>query len=258
MRAEVNALEVISKQTDIPVPEIFFYNPNKDLIDNEYFFMQYIDDLPFDKVLPELSPKQVKKVNIQLGEYTREIHNIVGEKFGYILSGQTGYEKWSDAFASFVDNLLQDAKDGDVKLDIDIEECRKLVVEKKAALDSVKDPHFLHGDLWWGNIFVDPKKLKITAITDWERTLFGDILFEFVFGFIEDIDSFNIGYGNKRRCSENDLYLTGLYNFYNLLLIIVEGVYRKYEDYSKDEAQARTRLMHEFIRLKSENYHPMG
>ncbi|MBS4201878.1 phosphotransferase [Bacillus sp. FJAT-49732] len=124
-------------------------------------------------------------------------------------------------------------------------------MDKRSILDTVKTPRFVHRDLWWGNIFVDPNTLQITGITDYERALYGDPLLDFVFGFAEENEGFKNGYGRDSSFSNSEKCLLNVYQIYNLLLIIIEAHYRKYPDNEENEQKARIVLMEEIEKAKA-------
>lgn len=49
--------------------------------------------------------------------------------------------------------------------------CAEYTAARKAARFS---PYLVHGDLWYGNILVDPEHTRILGILDWEEMAFDD------------------------------------------------------------------------------------
>ncbi|MEK3889102.1 hypothetical protein [Bacillus sp. FSL K6-3431] len=91
----------------------------------------------------------------------------------------------------------------------------------------------------------------IYGITDYERSLFGDPLMDFVFGFAEDNIGFKNGYGRSHSFSSNEQCLLHLYNIYNVLLIIIEGHYRELNENDQNEQHARRELMKAINKVKA-------
>lgn len=241
MQTEVAAIRIVAEQTSIPVPEIISYITQSRYIDSAYFIMDYVDGVPLDKILHELTNEEQTQVYEQLGKYIKELHNIHHNKFGYTLNNSCGYSTWSEAFISIIDDVLDDAKNGDISLPIDSSEIHRLVASCSLILDMVTTPTLLHRDLWMGNIFIKRDSLEIAAITDWERSLYGDILMDFVFGFIEGLASFegrigfNKEYGRTGKLTKEEKIRIDLYYLYFVLLILVEGYYRGYQRKEQEE-----------------------
>ncbi|MBS4219854.1 aminoglycoside phosphotransferase family protein [Bacillus sp. FJAT-49711] len=251
IKSEVQVLNHVRNNTNIPTPSVLHTNFNKDVIDHNYFFMNYIPGKPLDQQYGQLSKEEFYKISHQVGAYTKQFHKMKGKAFGYTFSGHKGYKKWSDAMISFIDDLILDAIDGAIKLPLSFEELRQVFLDKCFILDTVETPSFVHRDLWWGNIFIDPTTLQITGITDYERSLYGDPLLDFVFGFAEENEGFKNGYGRESSFSKREQCLLSLYQIYNLLLIIIEAHYRKYPNNEENEQKARIVLMEEIEKAKT-------
>ena len=102
------------------------------------------------------------------------------------------------------------------------------------ALDEVKAPSILHFDLWQGNIFI--KDGKLFAVIDFERTILGDPLGDFIHlnylpPFDVDknkslIDGYNSVANNKLSFNRNELIRLYLMRIYLGLVACVEPYYR--------------------------------
>jgi aminoglycoside phosphotransferase (APT) family kinase protein len=64
-------------------------------------------------------------------------------------------------------------------------------------LDKVKTPQLIHGDLWLRNILIRKQQgqYKISAILDWDRSLWGDPYFEWILYGTDPNPSFWQAYG---------------------------------------------------------------
>ncbi|MCR2822184.1 phosphotransferase family protein [Lederbergia panacisoli] len=251
MKSETKVLEFIANNTNILTPIVLHTNFNKDLINHDYFFMEYVPGKPLDQLYDHLSEDDFLKISHQVGAYAKQFHSMKGNAFGYTFSGHKGYKKWADAFISFIDDLILDALDGGIELPISFGELRQVFLDKRSILDTVATPRFVHRDLWWGNIFVDPTTLQVTGIADYERSLYGDPLLDFIFGFAEENEGFKNGYERGSSFSKVEQCLLNLYQIYNLLLIIIEAHYRKYPNNEENEQKARTILMDEIEKAKA-------
>lgn len=250
MDAEVYVLNAVKANTSVPVPKVYSYNNKMDIIQNEYFFMEYISGVSLYTVKADLTPESHEKIYTQLGSYTREINNISNDGFGYISREDSKYKTWFEAFYKLMDDVLLDGIDADVKLPINYDEIYALVSSKKAILNKIVRPSLLHKDMWSGNIFVDVNTSNITGIIDCERAIWGDPLMEFVFGFSEENVSFNKGYNRTKVIVAEDLCLKSLYHMYLNLILIIEQYYRLYPD-NRLELKARKNILKDFEALTS-------
>ncbi|MFO7696554.1 MAG: phosphotransferase [Anaerolineae bacterium] len=135
-----------------------------------------------------------------------------------------------------VRDVLLDARDIGAELGVSADTLETLVVSCTAILDEVRVPTLLHRDLWYGNIFVDPESLHIVGIIDWERSISGDPLMEFVCALLEGVFAsqgrlaFYTGYGRSGELAQTERVRVDLYSIYLILLLIVEGYYRGYRN----------------------------
>jgi len=224
MQREVYALRLLKAKTNIPVPEVLFYDTSKTLCDSEYFFMEKIDGDNFHSASSELSAEQNSSIITQLGSFNRQINEIKSEKFGY----DNQFDDWKTAFSNMIFDLLKDGKDMEVKLPLPYDEIENIINSFIYACEDVKISQLVHWDLWNGNALV--KDGKITGIIDFERSLSGDYLMEFYFRKFTINNDFNTGYGiDLATLDKNANVRLALYDLYLAIILMVEYYYRKYE-----------------------------
>lgn len=240
MRAEVDTLNMIKEKTNVPVPKVYLYNSERDIIDNEYFFMEFINGIPLNKLKNSLSDENKEKIYKQIGVYTRQINNICGECFGYISQGDRQFENWFDAFTALVEDVLIDGQEASVELPVSYEKLSGIIGSGKDILNNIVKPSLIHKDLWAGNIFIDPISFEVTGIVDCERALWADPMMDFVFGYLEDKDGFNEGYGRNKAATDEEQCRKSLYRLYLYLILIIECKYRLYP---KDDQEKWGRKM---------------
>lgn len=87
MRAELEAMRLISDRTAVPVPEILHVDLSREIVDADLFFMEHIDadNFGFTADAGGLPPEVVAAGHRQLGALNREITSVVGPHFGPIL-----------------------------------------------------------------------------------------------------------------------------------------------------------------------------
>lgn len=230
MEAEVYVLNEIRLLEDIPAPKIFYYDQSGEIIENDFFFMEYIDGSPLNKIRSELSEEQYREISSELGYCVKKIHSIEGSYFGYISQNDKRFETWDEAFLSMIRELLDDAMDVEMNLPYCNDDIYQMIYDKKEILREVKTSSLIHKDLWEGNIFVDTKTAKISGLIDCERAIYGDILLELVCGFFLDNEDFMISYMGRVELDKNEKIRIVIYRIYLFLIMTIESSYRKYPD----------------------------
>ena len=240
METEVYVLNKINSLGDIPIPKVFYYDQSGEIINNDFFFMEFVDGVPLNKIRSELTEEQYREISSELGLITRKIHSIEGSYFGHISQDDKKFDTWDQAFLCMIKDLLDDAIDAGVTLPYDYDKIYDMIYEKREVLNSVKIPSLIHKDLWYGNIFVDPKTSKITGILDCERAIYGDALLDPVCGFLLNNKDFMRSYKGKLSLEREEEIRAVLYQIYLYLIMVIECSYRKYPDESQSKwASAR-------------------
>ena len=237
MRYEKNIMEVeafvlgkMSSLGSVPVPKVLYYSKNCASVANEFLFMEFIEGIPLNKIRANLTEEQRSRISGELGGYVKQINEIEGSHFGYILDTAKRFATWGEAFLFMVRELLEDASDAGVMLPYEYEKLYTMIEDKRDVLDQVKKPSLVHKDLWQGNIFVDPKEIKITGLIDCERAVYGDSLLEPACGFLHKDADFLKSYIGRASLSEDEIFRTILYRIYLFLIMVIECAYRKYPD----------------------------
>lgn len=248
METEVYVLNKIRSLGDIPIPKIFYYDKSGEIIKNDFFFMEFVDGIPLNKIRSELTEQQYKKISSELGEFVRKIHSIEGSYFGYISQDDKKFNTWDEAFLCMIKELLDDAKDVRVILPCDYEQIYNMIYKGRKVLNIVKTPSLIHKDLWEGNIFVDPKTSKITGLLDCERAIYGDKLLDPVCGFLLGNEDFMKSYIGRVHLEKEEEIRVVLYQVYFYLIMVIECSYRKYSDENSSK-WARTQLEGALVNL---------
>ncbi len=222
----------------IPTSTVLALDTSRTFLDRDLMIVAY---LPTDSMADAGLPKaEIARLSRQAGELTRKMHAITAAdlpvtpekpygRFSLVLSGQ-GCATWREA-------ILQEAAQwqafaGRVSLFSETELARIHQCFQRLAplLDAVKQPRFIHGDLWRGNILVS-KTGELTAIIDCDRALFGDPAFELATGWMIDAD-FLGGYGLQPDASPEAVLRRRLYK----LLLDLEDCYFLRHEYDNPTA----------------------
>ena len=248
MQIEVDTMRYVAANTSLPVPHILAYRTDSPHVASPYMAMAYLEGTPLDRLLRTMPDEDRARVFTSLGRYTAELHGHHTAQFG---APTHRHDTWSAAFGEMVDDVLLDAKDVGADLGVSPQTLVDTVASYAGILDEVRVPTLLHRDLWYGNVFVNPATLEIVGITDWERSISGDPLMEFVCGLLEGLfapsgnAAFNAGYGRSGVLSETERIRVDLYSIYLALLLVVEGYYRGYRNPDQEQQMhgALKRLM---------------
>lgn len=230
MKTEVEAMQMIREKTNVPVPEVYFYDDSRTLCSAEYFFMEKIQGINYQSIRDEISQERKNRIDTQIGKYNRDLNEIKGDYYGYPGQRKLQGNCWADIFVKLVEDVLNDGEKKNVDLGVSYGFMRNLIQSLKDVLKSVATPYFVHWDLWAGNVLI--KDDVITGIIDFERALWGDALIENHFRTIIEGDApkaFLQGYGIT-EFSENERKKRALYNIHLYLIMIIECKYREYEN----------------------------
>lgn len=242
MDTEVYVLNKLNSVQGVPAPKVLFYDKSRELIENEYFFMEYIEGIPLNKIREKLTEGQFGSISSQIAECMKKINEITGDYFGCISQEEKRFGSWGEAFLYMINELLEDAGDADVSLPFGYEVIYDLIYRQRSILDEVHTPSLVHKDLWEGNIFIDPETMKVNGIIDCERALFGDPLLDPVCAFMLDNKSFMLKYFGRTELKREEYIRSVLYKVYLYLIMVIECPYRQYPGENAD-AWARDRLV---------------
>ncbi len=225
MSTEASMMMLVHKETDVKVPEVYYYDNARDLCDSDYFFMEMLEGNNYDNIREQLSEEENNQINFEIGQCVRKLNEIQGnDYFGYGGNTDLRGNTWREAFLKMIDAILLDGKRKDIKLMCSYEEIRSLISQYAYCLDEVKVPCFVHWDLWDPNVFV--KDGKVVGILDFERVLWGDPLMEAHVRLFHPKQM--EGYG-KTEFTDSEMLRCKLYDAYLYLIMVIESFYRHYD-----------------------------
>lgn len=161
---------------ELPVPKIYAFDFSRKLLPCDFFFMEYMEGKSWYELWTVRSPALMR----ELGRCTAKIHSVEGGWFGEIdAEGEHRYTTWGEAFQAMVSDALSELQNRGKKLPY--RKISEAVIFRRNLLDCLQRPSLVNFDLWAGNIFLKQKReYIISAIIDFERSLFGDPLLSFV------------------------------------------------------------------------------
>jgi len=248
MEIEVSVMQKTNALVSVPIPKILYNKQEESLIENDYFFMEFVAGVPLDKLSKRLTEEQNKAISSNLGLIAKQINDINGKYFGAISQPEKQFGNWPDAFLCMIKDLLDDAADAHVVLPFAYDAIYHKVEAHREVLAAVKAPSLVHKDLWQGNIFVDPDTIQISGIVDFERAVYGDRLLEPVCGFLVENKAFMDAYWGRAELTREENIRVTLYKIYLFLIMVIECSYRQYDN-DNQEKWARVQLDESFKNL---------
>ena len=228
MATEVAAMRLVRANPAIPVPEIYYFDPARDLCDADYFFMEKLTGDNYEHVQESFSPAIQAQLDRQIGAIIREINGFTGTYFGYAGNSDLRGATWKEAFIKIVDSVLEDGRRKNADFGYTIDEIRGAVLKHAASLAAVTTPRLVHWDAWDLNFFVQDG--QVTGILDFERALWADPLMEAQFRALAfgGISESMRAYGKTTFTPEED-ERCHLYTLHLALVMKTECYYRHYD-----------------------------
>lgn len=227
--SEQFALNNLCNNSYAKVPKVIA--SSSDLADKyNYLIIEFVEG---EMLLGQnLSKDEYNAVMFDLGKAVAEFHNTECDLgFGYLQNGLK--PTWKDAYFDMINNIIKDGKKVRCKIPC-FDEIMNLIDKCSYVLDEIKSPSILHFDLWQGNIFV--KDGKLSSIIDFERTILGDPVGDFIhldyiapFDMNENkslLDGYNSVAKNNLSFNKNELIRFYLMRLYLGLIVCVETYYR--------------------------------
>lgn len=237
MENEIEAYKIISKNTEIPIPELIGFDFSHKVINNNYIILSKLEGVTWSKIKLMLSEEQNNILYRELGKFCSELHSINGTYFGFFSTNKSEcYSTWKSAFLKMVESILDDIRIKRIPLPVLPKEILNVFYKKANVLDEVTTPTLVSYDLWEGNILLQKKQevYHISGVLDFEKAFWGDPLIDFLpsVAFLSDIrkqKAFLEGYGwASKVISDHIICRLNMYRVYLCLRIILES--NRYEE----------------------------
>lgn len=246
METEVKVLRKLQADNKIPVPKILYYDDTKSILEVAYFFMEWVEGVQLSTLYDNLLPKEQEKVSKQLAKHAMKLHSYQEKYFGVLPLKGKQFTTWKETFLFMMKELLEDAEAKNIPLPYDYKTFYTIIESHSHCLEEVTKGSLVHKDLWYGNIMVDPKRLEITSIIDFERAIVADPLLDNVCGFLME-NTFYMKHYMDRALTVDEEKRVVLYKIYLFLLMVVECYYRGYskeqEVWTREELEKAVRAL---------------
>lgn len=188
---EVDLLELVGRETDLPVPELFGVCESHDAFPIPAFLMERRPGEPVSDITASADELVADRVLRESGRYLARIHDLRSfDTFGDLVTAENGHSdatrdapvvddgraKWVDRLRDIVEHPLDELDDTRFA---DLEPgLRDYAEDGLAAIDFDAEPVLLHGDYRPGNLLADPETGDLTAVLDWGASQAGDFRYE--------------------------------------------------------------------------------
>ncbi len=227
MAAEVKAMELVNKHTDIKVAKVYAYDTTKTLCEGDYFFMECMEGVNWYMAYDSLNEEVKAHLRKEVGKVQKKLTEVTGEKFGMLGDTEHPFDTLYEFVSYLIGNVLADAERRNVEIGVSKAGVLAALVADKECFDEVKIPSLVHWDMWEGNVFI--KDGTITGIIDWERAMWGEALMDEPFRHHKRNPELLEGYGVK-ELSRSELRRIFWYDVLLYLTMMTEVFYREYED----------------------------
>src|SRR5436190_20152174 len=106
IHAEVTALGLVRTHTDVPVPEVLWFDDRGRRLASPLFVMPFVVGESLDQRRGDLSTAQQAAIDGELGVHLRAINEIRGDAFGLLAPSASKHDTWRDAFTELWTALL--------------------------------------------------------------------------------------------------------------------------------------------------------
>jgi Predicted aminoglycoside phosphotransferase len=208
MKSEPVVYQMIA-DAGVPVSKTVKFDDSHNIINRDYIMIDYIDAISYSS--PDFPRESAPQIEYELGLYTRKIHSIKGNAFGWVApdgSAKGDFKTWYEVVISFVNEFAEKFARYNLLDDDAIKKFVDFFVKNEYVFDINKPgydgaPSLTHNDLWAPNILVSnvSGEWHIAAIIDADRAMYADREYEFcLWG---DDDTLKKGYGIPLDMSED-------------------------------------------------------
>lgn len=226
--AEAEIMRILNEQTNIPMPQLLYYDDSCTICSVPYFFMTYLRGKPLN-MSQGVTEEQYGGIKQKMGEITRAIYEIKAPYFGIPLL-QNSYCKTNAEFVGLLfEWLLADAQEKSVGIpDISAQELLALIKKFEKPLNTATSPRYIHTDTWDGNVMVENG--EFVGLIDYAAVLYGDPLMSHDFHDFGTLNANFLKGCGKTEFNDDEKIRIQIYRIWQRLGMVVERGYREYED----------------------------
>jgi aminoglycoside phosphotransferase (APT) family kinase protein len=178
IKAEAEVLGLAQSHPGLRLPRLVLCDLTRSVVDVDVLVTEVVAGRPWNECADAMSAESSQRSEHQRGTILAPYAALTGDRFGFVSDRAPAYSApdWFTTFRAMVQGLADDAARFGV--DARTGEFLALVERHRPALEQVGEPRLVHGDLWAGNLLVEPGSGEATGVIDPERALWGDPRFD--------------------------------------------------------------------------------
>jgi len=133
MDAEVMAMKLVARNTDIKVPEVYTYDTTKTLCEGDYFFMECLEGSNWISVMESLAEDVNVRLRRKTGVLQKQLTAISNDKFGLLGDIRHEFAGLFDFIYFLINNVLHDAEKRGVVIGVPKNEIIDLLTKDKSV-----------------------------------------------------------------------------------------------------------------------------
>ena len=187
-RSEPRLLELVHRETTIPVPEVFGYCDDHERHPAPFYLMEYVEGVNYEDKLEDLSVTAHETLLQEAGENLAELHELgpltapgkVGVQKGELCVLDTDehprHDDFHEAVLANCEETLDSLTDGGFYPGLTdkqerfadlVPDLREYVQENIPDLSEPEEPTYCHWDYRLGNLLIDPGTGETRTVLDW-------------------------------------------------------------------------------------------
>ncbi len=162
---EARALDYLRAHTRFPSPRVYLLEATPQTIPFTFLLLETIPGVCLEGL--SLSPAEADEIDRQLAETLLELHNHTGAHFGGI-TGQPASERWPDVFLPLLVEVRARPEIAQRLPSAALADVDRAIELAAAELADQGPPTLIHGDIWAGNLIVQPGECgwRLVGIVD--------------------------------------------------------------------------------------------
>ena len=162
------------QHSDVPVPKLFAYNEELDVVGTPFYVMEYLDGrVIVDQSLPGLTKTERASVYQDMNRVIAALHNVDYAKVGLETFGKPG-----NYFGRQIARWSRQYKEANTE---DIPELHALIDWLPANIPAGEQTSIVHGDYRLDNLVLHPTEPRAIGLLDWELATLGHPLADFAY-----------------------------------------------------------------------------
>ena len=162
------------KKTNVPVPEMYLYCKDVEIIGAEFYLMEYVQGRVFvDQTLPDATPHERREIYEEMNRVISNLHQV-----DYQAIGLSDFGKSGNYFSRQIGRWSKQSLEGEVEVN---QAMKNLIEWLPLNIPEQENVSIVHGDFRIDNLIFHPQKPEVIAVLDWELSTLGDSCADFFY-----------------------------------------------------------------------------